>query len=77
MVNSMQNPMLGNPMQSPMFTNFMQNPLQFLLQRNINLPQEYANNPQGAVQYLMNTGRMSQTTFETLRGKATQLGANL
>lgn len=77
MVNSMQNPMQGNLMQSPMFGNFMQNPSQFLLQRKINLPQEYANNPQGAVQYLMNTGQMSQTTFETLRGRAAQMGVNL
>lgn len=69
--------MMDNVMQNPMFGSFMQNPMQFLIQRNINLPQEYANNPQGAVQYLMNTGRMSQTTFEALRGKAAQMGINL
>ena len=69
--------MMDNVMQSPMFASFMQNPGQFLLQRKINLPQEYANNPQGAVQYLMSTGQMSQTTFEALRGKAAQMGVNL
>ena len=69
--------MMDNVMQNPMFGNFMQNPMQFLIQRNINLPQEYANNPQGAVQYLMNNGRMSQTTFEALRGKAAQMGVNV
>lgn len=69
--------MMDNVMQSPMFANFMQNPGQFLLQRKINLPQEYANNPQGAVQYLMSTGQMSQTTFEALRGKAAQMGINV
>lgn len=59
------------------YNNFMSNPLLFLSQRKINIPQEYANNPQGAVQYLMNTGKMSQMTFETLRNKASQMGVNL
>lgn len=68
---------MDNIMQNPMYNSFRQNPLNFLLQRKINLPQEYANNPQGAVQYLMNTGQMSQTTFESLRGKAAQMGVNL
>lgn len=69
--------MMDNVMQNPMFGSFMQNPLRFLAQQKINLPQEYANNPQGAVQYLMSTGQMSQTTFEALRGKAAQMGVNL
>lgn len=59
------------------FNNFMKNPFQFLLQRKINIPQEYANNPQGAIQYLMSTGQMSQQTFENLRSKAAQMGINL
>lgn len=59
------------------FDLFMRNPMQFLLQRKINIPQEYANNPQGAIQYLMNTGKMSQTTFENLRNQASQMGVNL
>ena len=65
-----------NPMESQ-YNEFMSNPFQFLLQRKINIPQEYANNPQGAVQYLMNTGRMSQQTFENLRGRAAQMGVTL
>lgn len=59
------------------FDLFMRNPMQFLLQRKINIPQEYANDPQGAIQYLMNTGKMSQTTFENLRNQASQMGVNL
>ena len=69
--------MANNMINNQMFGMFMQNPLQFLLQRKINIPQEYANNPQGAVQYLMNTGKMSQMTFENLRGQASQMGVNL
>lgn len=67
-------------MESPMmneFNSFKQNPWQFLLQRKINIPHEYANNPQGAVQYLMNSGQMSQQTFENLRGRASQMGINI
>jgi len=67
---------MENPMKNQ-FNVFMQNPMQFLLARKINIPQEYANNPQGAVQYLMNTGQMSQMTFENLRGQASQMGVNL
>lgn len=59
------------------FNLFRQNPLQFLLQRKINIPHEYANNPQGAVQYLMNSGQMSQQTFENLRERASQMGINI
>ena len=67
----MENPIISQ------FNTFKQNPLQFLLQRKINIPQEYANNPQGAIQYLMNTGQMSQNTFENLRSRATQMGITL
>ena len=67
---------MENPMMSQ-FNTFKQNPWQFLLQRKINIPNEYANNPQGAVQYLMNAGQMSQETFEGLRNKASQMGFNI
>ena len=59
------------------FNIFMKNPMQFLISKRINIPQEYANNPQGAFQYLMSTGKMSQMTFENLRGQASQMGVNL
>lgn len=56
---------------------FRQNPLGFLLQHKIDIPNEYANNPQGAVQYLMNTGQMSQQDFEILRARASQMGVTI
>lgn len=65
---------MENPIMSQFYNVFMQNPFQFLLQRKINIPHEYANNPQGAVQYLMNNGQMSQQTFETCRAKASRMG---
>lgn len=74
----MVNPTTINPtMTNAMFNQFMQNPFQFLLQRKIKIPNEYANDPQGAVQYLMNTGQMSQETFEGLRNRASQMGVNI
>ena len=60
-----------------LFKTFMKNPMQFLLNRKINLPEQYANNPQEAVRYLMNSGQMSQETFENLKAKAAKMGINL
>lgn len=62
-----------NPVMSQ-FNSFVQNPMQFLLQRNINVPQQYMNDPQGAVQYLLNNGTMSQDTFNSIRNMATRMG---
>ena len=70
--------MVNQGVNNNMFNSFMANPLQFLLMKqNIQVPQEYAYNPQAAVQYLMNTGRMSQATFETIKQRAAQMGINI
>ena len=50
------------------FNIFKQNPMQFLLQRRLNIPQNLQNNPQAMVQYLLNTGQMSQAQFNQLQG---------
>lgn len=39
------------------------NPVQFLLGQNIQIPQNIANNPADIAQYLMNTGRISQSKY--------------
>lgn len=52
----------------------MQNP-QGVLQR-LNLPKEI-NNPQQAIQYLMNSGRMSQQQYNQLRQMADQVGKQI
>ena len=59
------------------FQAFMQNPMQFLASKNLNIPQEYANNPQAAVQYLLNSGKMSQQQLNMLTQKAQQMGVKL
>ncbi len=45
------------------FQSFMSNPIQFMAQRKINIPQQYLNDPNGAIQYLMNSGRITQDQY--------------
>lgn len=58
------------------FRGFVQNPVQFLMQRRLNISQEALNNPQAAVQQLMNSGQMSQAQFNQLRQTASQIVNN-
>ena len=59
------------------FNKFQQNPMQYLIDRKVNIPQEYMNNPQQAVQYLMNNGQMSQDTLNQIVQKARMFGFKL
>ncbi len=59
------------------FSEFMKNPMQFLLSKRVNIPSQYANDPQAAVNYLISSGQMDQATFERLRSQATQMGIKL
>ena len=56
------------------FQQFKSNPMSFLLQRNVNIPQQYMNNPEAAVKYLMNNGQMSQEQYNQLSQMASKLG---
>ena len=58
------------------FQAFRANPAQFLLQRKLNIPQGVMNNPQAAIQHLLNSGAMSQQQFQALRQMAGQIQAN-
>lgn len=57
------------------FRAFMQNPMQFMLQRKINVPAEYMNNPDAIIQYLMDSGKLSQTQYN--QAKQIAEGMNL
>ena len=73
----MANPLFNEQMQNGMmnqFNSFMNNPMQYLAQRKINIPQQYMNDPHGAVQYLLNNGTMSQEQFNSIMQKAQQMG---
>ena len=69
----MNNP--NNMMQD--FNTFRQNPAQYLAMRNINIPQQYQNDPQGAVQYLLNNGQMQQNTFNRITQFCQSMGMKL
>lgn len=58
------------------FRGFMQNPMQYMMQKKLNIPQQFANNPQGAIQYLMNNGKMSQAQYNQLQQMAQQIQNN-
>lgn len=57
-----------------MYSQLLSNPNQVLQQ--LNIPQEYANNPQGAIQYLMNNGRISQEQYNNANNQLKQLQNN-
>lgn len=76
MANKLYEEQMNQGMMSQ-FNTFMRNPLQFLMQRRINVPSQYANDPQAAVQYLLSSGQMSQETYQALRLKAEQMGVKM
>lgn len=55
------------------FRGFMNNPMQFMAARKMNLPQNWMQDPQAAVQQLMNNGQLSQQQFNQLRHMAGQI----
>lgn len=69
----MANPLFTNQIQSQ-YQQFKSNPMSFLIQRNVSIPQQYINNPEQAVQYLLQNGQMSQEVFNQISQMAPQLG---
>ena len=61
-----------NPMQQ--FAQMRQNPMGFLASRGLNIPQQYANDPRGAVQYLLTNGQMNQGMLNNLMQRAQSMG---
>ncbi|MBO4284273.1 MAG: hypothetical protein J5958_06600 [Clostridia bacterium] len=54
------------------FRAFQQNPMAFLAQRRLNIPPALQNDPNAAIQYLMNSGQMTQEQYNQLRQMAQQ-----
>lgn len=52
------------------FRSFIQNPMGYFTSHRLNIPQDLENNPQGAIQYLLNTGQMSQQQLGELQQTA-------
>jgi hypothetical protein len=56
------------------YQQLMQNPSAIL--QKLNIPQEYISDPQGAIQYLMNNGRISQSDYNNASNQLKQLQNN-
>ena len=69
----MANSIFQNDMMSQ-YAQFKKDPVQFLISRKINIPQKYLNNPKGAVEYLMNSGQMTQNQLSQIEAMASKLG---
>lgn len=69
----MANSIFQNDMMSQ-YAQFKKDPVQFLISRKINIPQEYLNNPKGAVEYLMNSGQMTPDQLSQIEAFASKLG---
>jgi hypothetical protein len=65
----------NNPMNR--FSEFMKNPIDALSQSNLNVPPEYQNNPKGAVDYLVQTGRIPQAQYNKVMRMAQMMGIKL
>ena len=76
-MNSLYQSMQQNSMQNQ-YSQFTQNPLQFIMQRKgISIPQEFQNDPHGAVQYLLDNGQMSQAQLNRFSQIAQSMGVKL
>ena len=76
----MANPLFKEQMNNgfmSQFSAFKQNPVQFLANNRVNIPQQYFNDPHGAVQYMLNSGQMSQEQLNKLTQIAQQMGVKL
>lgn len=60
------------------FRGFMQNPMQFMMQKKLNLPQNMnpMQNPQAAIQHLMNNGQLTQEQYNQVQQVARQIQNN-
>lgn len=58
------------------FRGFMQNPTQYLLQKNLGLTENMLKNPNDAIQYLMNSGKINQEQYNWAVQQANQLKNN-
>ena len=80
MANSIYEQLNGNQSQNntndfqSQFNSFRQNPIQFMAQRNLNIPPEYQNDPHEAVNYLIQSGRMNQGALQKVMGTLQRMG---
>lgn len=80
MANSVYEQLNGNQTQNntndfqSQFQLFRQNPIQFLMQKNVNVPNEMMNDPRSAVNYLVQNGQMNQGALQKVMGTLQRMG---
>ena len=57
--------------------NFMKNPMDILMKNNLNVPNQYLNNPKEAVDYLLKSGQINQSKLNNAIKKANSLGIRI
>lgn len=77
MANSIYSTFNQQPNMMERFNQFMQNPMQTLMQKKLNIPQQYQNNPKEMVQHLLNSGQMTQEQLNKLVQQAQSMGIKL
>lgn len=66
-----------NPQMMQAFMQFMQNPAAFFQQRGMQMPPQTAlQSPQGMIEYLMNSGGVSQQQYNQAAAQAKQMQQN-
>lgn len=66
-----------NPQMMQAFIQFMQNPAAFFQQRGMQMPPQSAlQSPQGMIEYLMNSGGVSQQQYNQAAAQAKQMQQN-
>lgn len=55
------------------FQGFMQNPLQFMASKRLNIPANMMNDPNQAIQYMLNNGMISQSQYDWAVRQANQI----
>ena len=76
----MANPLFNEQMNKGFmnqFNQFKQNPMQFLVSHKVNIPQQFINDPHGAVQHMLNSGQMTQQQLNSLTQMAQKMGIKL
>lgn len=58
------------------FQQFMSNPMQFMINNRLNLPQNFSGDANQAIQYLMNSGQLTQEQYNWAQGMSRRIQSN-
>lgn len=58
------------------FRGFISNPMQYMMQKKANIPQELQNDPNKAIQYMMNSGKLTQDNYNKACQIANRIQSN-